>query len=131
MTTRMPMRRYIGDGVYVGHDGYQIILETSDGISVTNRIGLEDSTLEGLGRYREYALDFYRTGQHRAGPGCEGCGQDITDHEAPLPGTLRGEVYQVRKDDVQHEVRLCQDCARKASQEFLDGLIARRPAPQG
>ena len=52
MTTRLPQKRYIGDGVYATHDGYQIILETSDGIQATNRIGLDDDTLEGIQKYR-------------------------------------------------------------------------------
>ena len=35
------MKRYLGDGVYVEFDGYQIQLTTSDGESTTNEIFLE------------------------------------------------------------------------------------------
>ena len=55
-----PSNRYIGDGVYASHDGYQIVLETSDGISVTNRIALDDLVLDDLDRYRKYVQKFYR-----------------------------------------------------------------------
>ena len=75
MTTRLPNKRYIGDSVYAVHDGHQLIIETQDGIRVTNRIGLENDTLDGLMKYLEYARDFYRTGQHRASPDCEDCGR--------------------------------------------------------
>lgn len=34
---------YLGDGVYLYHDGYQIWLATHDGSIVTNAIALEDS----------------------------------------------------------------------------------------
>ena len=55
-----PSNRYIGDGVYASHDGYQIVLETSDRISVTNRIALDDLVLDDLDRYRKYVQKFYR-----------------------------------------------------------------------
>lgn len=40
-------RDYLGDGVYVGHDGYQIWLGTQYG----NRIALEPSVMAALLRY--------------------------------------------------------------------------------
>ena len=122
MTTRLPNKRYIGDGVYAGHDGYQLILETQDGIRVTNRIGVDDNALEGIKRYLEYAREFYGTGQHRTGPGCEDCGAEII---GPL-GQVLGEVYQLRMDETVQEVRLCSDCAGVVTQEFLEGLIQKR-----
>ena len=130
MTTRLPQRRYIGDGVYAGHDGYQIILETSDGISVTNRIALDDGTLDRFQKYLEYAREFYGTGQHRVGPGCEGCGQDITEHESPISGAIRGEVYQVEHEGTRHEIRLCTECARTVDAEFPKGIIGKRQTRQ-
>lgn len=42
---------YLGDGVYVGHDGYQIWLWTSDGITVSNTIALDPTVYEALVRY--------------------------------------------------------------------------------
>ena len=122
MTTRLPQKRYIGDGVYASHDGYQIILETSDGIQATNRIGLDDDTLEGVRKYRQYALEFYRTGQHRVGPGCEDCGKEIIRQD----GAMLGEVYRFQHDGVTHEVRLCQECAKTVDQAFLVRTINKR-----
>lgn len=123
--TRLPQPRYIGDGVYARHDGYQFILETSDGISVLNRIGIEPSTMDGLDRYRHYAQDFYRTGQHRAGPGCEECGRDIS-RPGPVGWSVDGEVYQVERGGTQHEVRLCGECAQGVTQERLDQILEKR-----
>lgn len=45
-------RRYLGDAVYADFDGYHIWLRTSDGISITNEIGLEPTVLEAFDRYR-------------------------------------------------------------------------------
>ena len=122
MTTRLPQKRYIGDGVYASHDGYQIILETSDGIQATNRIGLDDDTLEGIQKYRQYALEFYRTGQHQVGPGCEECGKEIIRQD----GAMLGEVYRFQHDEATHEVRLCQECAKTVDQALLVRTINRR-----
>jgi hypothetical protein len=44
-------KHYIGDGVYASHDGYQIWLETSDGIRVTNAIALEPGVFASLVEY--------------------------------------------------------------------------------
>lgn len=49
----MENKQYLGDGVYVGHDGYQIWLETSNGISTTNRIALEPQVWAKLVGYVE------------------------------------------------------------------------------
>lgn len=47
-----PMKRYIGDGVYVAFDGYgSIVLTTENGISVTNTIVLEHEVLVELERF--------------------------------------------------------------------------------
>jgi len=49
-------RRYLGDGVYVASDGWQIRLTTETGMGVpTNTIYLEKTVLEAL---REYAIKF-------------------------------------------------------------------------
>jgi len=42
---------YLGDGVYVDFDGYQIVLTTEDGISVTNTIYLEPNIYASLVAY--------------------------------------------------------------------------------
>ena len=126
MTTRLPNKRYIGDGVYAGYDGYQITLETSDGISVTNRIGLESNTLHGLNKYAEYTQEFYDSNQHQVTPGCEDCGQDLMDQSNHIPGAILGEVYQVEHDDVHHEIRLCKSCANSVDQASLLNIIERR-----
>ena len=38
-------KRYLGDAVYVEHDGYHVVLTTSDGIRDTNRICLDPYVL--------------------------------------------------------------------------------------
>ena len=45
------IKTYLGDGVYVGFDGYQIWLITSDGLGETNRIALDPDTYEALLAY--------------------------------------------------------------------------------
>ena len=42
---------YLGDGVYVGHDGYQYWLYTHNGLEVTNRIAIDVSILSLLNDY--------------------------------------------------------------------------------
>ena len=42
---------YLGDAVYVSHDGYQLWLTTSDGIRETQRIALEPAVYAALLRY--------------------------------------------------------------------------------
>jgi hypothetical protein len=49
----MIRRQYLGDGVYADFDGYHIVLTTSDGQSITNRIALEPPVLAALGHYVE------------------------------------------------------------------------------
>jgi len=44
-------KQYIGDGVYVDHDGYAIVLTTEDGISTTNKIVLEPEVYTELIRW--------------------------------------------------------------------------------
>ncbi len=125
MTTRLPNKRYIGDGVYADHDGHQLIIETQDGIQVTNRIGLENDTLDGLMKYVEYARNFYRTGQHRISPNCEDCGRGIIDHL----GRIQGEVYQFKNEGIFHEIRLCPDCAKTVTQDQLEEVVRKRAGP--
>ena len=45
------MKTYLGDGVYVDHDGYQIVLTTEDGIRATNTIYMEPEVLKALKEY--------------------------------------------------------------------------------
>ena len=44
-------KHYLGDAVYVGHDGYQLWLTTNDGIRETQRIALEPAVYAALVRY--------------------------------------------------------------------------------
>jgi ribosomal protein S27AE len=127
MTTRMPNKRYIGDGVYALHDGNHLIIETQDGIRVNNRIGLDDNVLDGLMKYLEYARDFYRTDQHRVSPDCEDCGRGIIDHL----GRVQGEVYHLEDEEAVHEVRLCPDCAKTVTQDHLEEVVRQRTEPGG
>jgi hypothetical protein len=41
-------RAYLGDGLYVGTDGHQIVLYAFDGIRVLNRVYLEDNVLKNF-----------------------------------------------------------------------------------
>jgi hypothetical protein len=41
-------RIYLGDAVYVSFDGFNIILETSNGLNTTNTIFLEPMVFNGL-----------------------------------------------------------------------------------
>jgi hypothetical protein len=42
---------YLGDGVYVDFDGWNIVLTTENGITVTNRICLSDYTAQEFIRW--------------------------------------------------------------------------------
>ena len=44
-------KRYLGDGVYIDFDGFALVLTTEDGISVTNRIVLEEEVYAGIGAF--------------------------------------------------------------------------------
>jgi hypothetical protein len=41
-------KRYIGDSVYIAHDGYYLILTTENGEQATNTILLEPAVLDRL-----------------------------------------------------------------------------------
>ncbi len=43
-----PERTYLGDGAYASFDGYQVWIETDNGIEITNRVALEKETFEAL-----------------------------------------------------------------------------------
>jgi hypothetical protein len=42
---------YLGDGAYIGHDGYQIWLLAHDGIEATAAVALEPDTWTNLKAY--------------------------------------------------------------------------------
>ena len=46
-------KAYLGDGVYVSNDGYQLHLTTENGISTTNSIYLDDQVYKALVEYVE------------------------------------------------------------------------------
>ena len=46
-------KTYLGDGVYVDFDGYQLVLTAENGISVQNRIFLEPSVYQNLNTFWE------------------------------------------------------------------------------
>lgn len=41
-------KEYLGDGVYIDHDGYQFKLTTEDGYSETNTIYLDPQVVDSL-----------------------------------------------------------------------------------
>jgi hypothetical protein len=47
----VPLRMYLGDGVYGSLDDGRLVLTTENGASVTNRIYLEEETLRALGQW--------------------------------------------------------------------------------
>jgi hypothetical protein len=47
----MTNKQYIGDGVYVEYNNYEIILTTENGIAITNTIVLEAEVLNNLNEY--------------------------------------------------------------------------------
>lgn len=57
-------KAYLGDGVYVDHDGYALTLTTEDGIRATNTIYLEPEVWTALRRYVEGLAE--RTKEGRA-----------------------------------------------------------------
>jgi hypothetical protein len=47
-------RLYLGDSVYVGHDGYHVWLYTDNGLDiVTNKIALEPAVLNAFDQWRK------------------------------------------------------------------------------
>lgn len=48
---------YIGDGVYAGHDGYQIWTFTSNGITDDNFTAFEPMAVDTLYRYKNKLLE--------------------------------------------------------------------------
>ena len=65
MAIEYPQKRYLGDGVYASCDGYQIILETSNGIDITNRIALDNQVLHALDQYRSYRNQHWQEWKER------------------------------------------------------------------
>ena len=47
----VPIKEYIGDGIYCTFDGYSFILTTENGISTTNTIVMESRELETLNEF--------------------------------------------------------------------------------
>jgi hypothetical protein len=45
------LKSYLGDGCFADHDGYQLVLTTSNGIEDTNTIALEPEVWRALVRY--------------------------------------------------------------------------------
>jgi len=44
-------KKYLGDGVYVDYDGFNVVLTTENGVEEGNRIVLEPSVKSELNRY--------------------------------------------------------------------------------
>lgn len=123
---RPPNPRYIGDGLYAHHDGERVIVAASNGLTVSNQIPISASTLTEIGNYMEYANRFYENSQHLVTPDCEDCGASLASPTNPIPGAIRGEVYNIRDDDTYREIRLCRDCAQVIDEPFLKSLLDKR-----
>ncbi len=50
-------KRYLGDGVYIRCDGFNIVLTAENGISTTNTIYLDPTTLNKMERYIQELKD--------------------------------------------------------------------------
>lgn len=113
MTTSMrkPNVRYLTDGAYVYHDGYDIVVCTFNGVEVSNEVVLDASALDALQEYRTYVAEFIAGEQHRFPNTCETCNKSLEDPDHPLPGNVNGQVYPFRYEDKYIEVRLCHGCA--------------------
>ena len=48
---KMQMRDYLGDGLYVGFDGYQVILYTDRGNEGVHWVALEPEVLKSFNNY--------------------------------------------------------------------------------
>lgn len=55
-----PTKQYIGDGVYIDYNGYDIVLTTEDGITATNTIVLEPEVIYHLSQYLEQVKAFVK-----------------------------------------------------------------------
>lgn len=44
-------KRYIGDAVYVDHDGFAVVITTENGIEATNTVYMEPSVLKQFEAY--------------------------------------------------------------------------------
>lgn len=53
-------KQYLGDGLYVHFDGYQIVLSASDGIKDTNVVYLDSNVLKAFLDYIERLKESYR-----------------------------------------------------------------------
>lgn len=59
------IKNYLGDGVYVTYDGYNIILTTENGISVQDEIFLDPSVVEAFLRYIKDLKNEDSTGNYK------------------------------------------------------------------
>ena len=126
MGIRLPNPRYIGDGLYVRHDGQQFWIESSNGITVSQRVAMDGNTLSQLNDYAEYMTEFYNNNQHQVEPGCDDCGADLTNYESPIVDTVKGDIYRVRHLERYVEIRLCRNCAQIIDEPYLNQLLAKR-----
>ena len=60
--------------------------------------------------------------------GAESCGKVLQYADNPIEGAVNGEIYQVPHNNMDHEVRLCRDCARATDGAQLLAIIEKRTA---
>ena len=63
---RNSKKRYIGDGVYLDHDGFAFVLTTENGMSAQNTIYLEPDIWENLKCQAETILVELEEAEHKA-----------------------------------------------------------------
>lgn len=54
-------KEYLGDGLYVHFDGYQVVLSAFNGIEDTNTVYLDSSVLRAFLEYIERLKESYRS----------------------------------------------------------------------
>lgn len=80
-------KAYLGDGVYVAHDDFGLVLTTEDGISILNRIVLEPDVYSALVAYVAAlpsdppGRDITPLPSHPPDETCPRCEPSVTDPE--------------------------------------------------
>lgn len=65
MTNGMHFEEYLGDGLYVGFDGYHIVLWTSDGINTTNKVFLDQDVSVAFAKWQLHLAERIKLEQER------------------------------------------------------------------
>lgn len=56
----LPTKKYLGDGVYVDFDGWNLVLTAENGVTATDRIVLEPEVIDALSKYAAVVAEYIR-----------------------------------------------------------------------